>query len=240
MMMRLNRYLAWCGLGSRRQCESLILAGRVTVDGNVVRSLSVTIDETKNQVAIDGKRVVPPQKFIYILMNKPAGYITTARDELGRKTVLELLPDLFRVFPVGRLDKNTTGALLFTNDGQLAFQLVHPKFSVDKIYQACLNKPISDRDIVKLKTGIQLEEGVTSPCKVKVIGRDQKKIEITLHEGHKRQVKRMLKALGYQVVSLERIQFASLTLKGLQPGKWRYLTDQEVAELKSLVKGSNG
>jgi pseudouridine synthase len=239
-MMRLNKYLAWCGLGSRRQCESLILAGKVTVDGNVVRSLTVTIDENKNQVTIDGKQLVPPRKFIYILMNKPAGYVTTSRDELGRKTVLELLPDLFRVFPVGRLDKNTTGALLFTNDGQLAFQLMHPKFCVDKIYQAGLNKPIIDRDIIKLQNGIHLEEGITSPCKVKHISSNKKKIEIILHEGHKRQVKRMVKTLGYQVVSLERVQFATLSIKGLPPGRWRYLTEQEVAALKSLVRGNNG
>lgn len=240
MMMRLNRFLALCGLGSRRNCESLILAGRVAIDGNIVQSLGVTIDEKQNRVTVDGKCVVPSPEFIYILMNKPGGYITTARDERGRKTVLDLLPDQTRVFPVGRLDKDTTGALLFTNDGQLAFRLMHPKFTVDKVYQACLNNPIIDSHVHKLRAGIQLEEGITGPCKVNIKSRDRKKIEIILHEGRKRQVKRMFLALGYQVVSLERIQFAMLTSKGLQPGSWRYLTDQEVAALKSLVKGHNG
>ena len=238
--MRLNRYLAFCGLGSRRKCESLILAGRVAIDGNIVRSLSVTIDESQNEVTVDGKLAIPPQNLIYILMNKPKGYVTTAHDELGRKTVLDLLPDNTRLFPVGRLDKDTTGALLFTNDGQFAFQLMHPKFKIDKIYQATLNKPIAKKDINKLRSGIHLEEGKTSPCEVKIIARDRKKIEITLHEGRKRQVKRMLKSLDYQVVSLERIQFAALTSAKLKPGQWRYLTKQEIADINSLVKGQNG
>ena len=240
IMMRLNRFLALCGLGSRRNCESLILAGRVAIDGNIVQSLGITIDEKQNRVTVDGKPVVPPKEFIYILMNKPGGYVTTARDERGRKTVLDLLPDQTRVFPVGRLDKDTTGALLFTNDGHLAFQLMHPKFSVDKIYQAYLNKPIIDSHILKLQAGVQLEEGITSPCKISIKSKDRKKIEIILHEGRKRQIKRMFQVLGYQVVSLERIQFATLTSKGLQPGRWRYLTDQEASVLKSLVKGQNG
>jgi 23S rRNA pseudouridine2605 synthase len=239
-MMRLNRFLALCGLGSRRNCESLILAGKVAIDGTIVQSLSITIDEKQNRVTVDGKLIVPPGEFIYILMNKPGGYVTTARDERGRKTVLELLPNQTRVFPVGRLDKDTTGALLFTNDGPLAFQLMHPKFCVDKVYQAGLNKPIIDSHVHKLQAGVQLEQAITSPCKINIKSRDRKKITIILHEGRKRQVKRMFRALGYQVVSLERIQFATLTLKGLQPGRWRYLTDQEVAALKSLVKGQNG
>lgn len=238
--MRLNRYLALCGLGSRRKCESLILAGRVAIDGDIVRSLSVTIAEKQNQVTVDGKPAVPPQSLIYILLNKPGGYVTTASDELGRKTVLDLLPGNLRVFPVGRLDKDTTGALLFTNDGQLAFQLMHPKFNIDKVYQATLNRPIIKEDIRKLQSGIYLEEGRTSPCKIKILNRDSKRIEIILHEGRKRQVKRMLRTVGYRVVSLERIQFAKLTLANLQPGQWRYLTTQEISDLNSLVTGQNG
>lgn len=239
-MMRLNRYLALCGLGSRRKCELLIQAGSVAIDGNIVRSLSVTIDEQQNRVTVDGKPVAPPKQFIYILMNKPAGYVTTAHDELGRKTVLDLLPDHFRVFPIGRLDKDTTGALLLTNDGHLAFQLMHPRFHVEKIYQVCLNKTIVDRDMRKLKSGIHLEEGVTSPCEVNLINGDRTKVEIILHEGRKRQVKRMFKSLGYQVVSLNRIQFATLKVADLPGGQWRYLTGQEVADLKSLVVGHDG
>ncbi|UCE06571.1 MAG: rRNA pseudouridine synthase [bacterium] len=239
-MMRLNRFLALCGLGSRRKCESLIQAGRVTVNGYIVKSLSTTIDEENNIVKVDGQRISPPDEFVYILLNKPIGYITTASDELGRKTVVDLLPHKFRVFPVGRLDRDTTGALLLTNDGYLSFQLMHPKFNVEKIYHVSLNKPIIESHVRKLQTGILLGEGVTGPCKVKIIRQHRKKIEIILHEGRKRQIRRMLKSLGYDVVSLARIQFASLSLTGLKPGEWRYLTDREIADLKAVVPGYNG
>jgi 23S rRNA pseudouridine2605 synthase len=239
-MMRLNRFLALCGLGSRRKCESLIQAGRVAIDGNIVESLGTNVDEKESIVTVDGTRISPPQKLIYILLNKPKGYVTTASDELGRTTVLDLLPDKFRLFPIGRLDKDTMGVLLLTNDGALAFQLMHPKFKVDKIYQVSLNKPINNAHVQKLQSGILLEEGVTSPCQVKIIGSDRKKIEIILHEGRKRQIRRMLKSLGYEVVNLIRTQFGTIALKKLKPGEWRYLTDQEVAELKTRVSGNNG
>ena len=238
--MRLNRYLALCGLGSRRKCELLIQSGRVTVDGNVVRSLSTSVDKKNNVVTVDGKKVSPPERFIYILLHKPKGYVTSASDELGRKTVLDLLPDNYRVFPVGRLDKNTTGALLLTNDGQLAFQLMHPQFNVDKIYHVSLNKPITNEHVLKLQAGVLLEEGITSPCIVKVIQKNRKNIEIILHEGRKRQIRRMMQSLGYHVLSLERIKFAILTLAGLKPGDWRYLTGREIAGLKAVVSGDNG
>jgi 23S rRNA pseudouridine2605 synthase len=240
LMMRLNRFLALCGLGSRRKCESLIQAGRVAIDGNIVESLGISVNEQTSVVTVDGKRVFPPQKFVYILLNKPKGYVTTANDELGRKTVLDLLPDKVRLFPVGRLDKDTMGVLLLTNDGEFAFQLIHPKFKVDKIYQVSLNKPIHNADVLKLQSGILLEEGVTSPCQVKIVQPDRKKIEIILHEGRKRQIRRMLQSLGYKVADLIRIQFGTIALKNLKPGQWRYLTDQEVANLKKGGAGTNG
>ncbi len=239
-MMRLNRYLAWCGLASRRKCEALIRAGRVTIDGQIATSLSTNIDEQKQIVTVDGRRIQPPKKFVYIVMNKPAGYVTTAQDELGRKTVMELLPKQIRVFPVGRLDKNTRGVLLFTNDGVLAFQLLHPRFDVDKIYQAEIDKPISDDHVRQLQTGVQLQDGMTHPCQVKLLTRARTCLQLTLHEGRKRQVRRMLQALGYQVVSLIRTQFASIQIGDLKSGHWRYLTDEEVNALKKLVTGKNG
>jgi 23S rRNA pseudouridine2605 synthase len=239
-MKRLNRFLALCGLGSRRKCETLIQAGRVAINGNIVESLGTSVNEKESIVTVDGKRVFPPPKLIYILLNKPKGYVTTASDELGRKTVLDLLPDKLRLFPVGRLDKDTMGALLLTNDGAFAFQLIHPKFNVDKIYQVSLDKPINKAHVQKLQSGILLEEGVTSPCQVKIFQQDRKKIEIALHEGRKRQIRRMLKSLGYEVVNLMRTQFGTITLKNLKPGEWRYLTDQEVADLKTRVSGNNG
>ncbi len=234
-MMRLNRFLAWCGLGSRRKCESFIEEGRVAIDGIVVNSLSTYVDDQKNIVTVDGKSVSPPAKYIYVLMNKPKGYVTTASDERGRKTVLDLLPDHFRVFPVGRLDKETTGALLLTNDGALAFRLLHPKFDIAKVYQVSLDKPITNQHAQKLKAGILLEDGMTSRCQVRILDEDRNKIEVILHEGRKRQVRRMLNSVGYNVIDLVRTQFASCTIANLKPGEWRYLTDQEIVKLKAIV-----
>ena len=239
-MMRLNRFLAWCGLGSRRKCESFIEAGRVAIDGIVVNSLSTHVDEQKNIVTVDGRRVGPPKKYIYVLMNKPKGYVTTASDERGRKTVLDLLPDHFRVFPVGRLDKDTMGALLLTNDGAIAFRLMHPKFDVAKVYQVSLDKPITNQHVQKLQSGILLEDGITTPCQVRIIDEDRNKIEVILHEGRKRQIRRMLSSVGYNVVSLVRTQFATVTIADLKPGEWRYLVDQEIVNLKAIVSENDG
>lgn len=238
-MMRLNKYLAWCGFGSRRNCESLIQSGRVAVDGNIIKSLGTTVDEKKVKVTVDEKPVSPPEQSVYILLNKPIGYVTTVNDELGRDTVMDLLPDCTRVFPVGRLDKNSSGALLLTNDGELAFRLMHPRFRVDKIYRVNINKPITDRHIRKLESGIFLEEGLTNRCSVKIVQQDRKKLEIILHEGRKRQIRRMLNSLGYRVLSLERIQFATLSSSTLKAGQWRYLSDQEIKALKTLCLNSN-
>ena len=237
--MRLNKYLALCGLGSRRKCELLIQAGRVAVDGEIVTSLAATVDNEKNTIAVDEQVVSPPEKYTYILLNKPKGYVTTASDELGRKTVLDLVPENFRLFSVGRLDKDTTGALLITNDGQLSFQLMHPKFNVEKRYQVLLDKAITTKDVQKLQSGIKLEDGLTNLCDVKITRQDRKEIEMIIHEGRKRQIRRMLKFLGYEVQNLVRIRFATLTLAGLETGEWRNLTDQEVADLKKTLAGSD-
>jgi len=238
-MMRLNRFLAQCGLGSRRKCEALIQAGRVAVNGSIVTSLSTTVDEASDIVAVDGRTVTPPERFVYILLNKPTGYVTTASDELGRKTVLDLVPGDARIFPVGRLDKDTSGALLLTNDGQLAYYLTHPRFEIDKVYHAVLDRPITRQHLAKLRSGILLDDSFTAPCQVRRRGTRQEQVEIVLHEGKKRQVRRMFSALGYEVVQLIRTQFGSLGLAGLKPGEWRYLTNQEVAALKSSVSNSN-
>ena len=237
--MRLNRFLAMCGLGSRRKCEQFIREGKISVDGKVIDTLGTIIDEDNSTITFEGKKLEQPSKFSYILMNKPNGVVTTAKDELNRKTVLDLLPTSVRVFPVGRLDKNTTGVLLLTNDGGLAYKLTHPKYSIDKVYQVILKNEITDQDKAKLQSGILLEDGITSPCKVKINTKDRRKIEITIHEGRKRQIRRMLKSLGYSVLKLERLQFAILTTSDLKIGEWRYLTKNEIRELKALLPNKN-
>lgn len=236
-MKRLHKFLAECGVDSRRKCELLIQQGRVFVNGEIIQSQGKVIDEKKAVVTVDGREVSAPKKFTYILLNKPKGYVTTVRDELNRKTVIDLIPDKVRVFPIGRLDKETMGALLLTNDGELAFQLTHPKFNVEKTYHVTLSLPITKKGMDKIQSGIMLEDGITRPCKAKVIQDDKKKIELTLQEGRKREIRRMFQALGYRVLELTRIQFASLSLTGLNIGEWRYLTRGEIDKLKMIVPG---
>lgn len=233
--MRLNKFLAACGVGSRRKCEQIILAGRVTINGREVTSLAENVDENNDRVTVDGRRVSLPSKFSYVLLHKPAGYITTRHDEMGRKTVMDLLPKDVRVFPVGRLDKNTTGALILTNDGDFAYQLTHPKFEVDKVYHVAVHRPVLEKQVRKLQSGIMLEEGLTSKCQVKVLDHHRKRLEIVLHEGRKRQVRRMVEALGFRVIRLARVRFSFLTLEGLKPGEWRNLTEQEIEKLRAII-----
>jgi pseudouridine synthase len=235
-MKRLNKYLADCGVASRRKADELIRQGRVTVDGRIVQSLGNQIDETSVEVTVDGKSVSLKAKLVYILLNKPKGYVTTANDELARKTVLDLIPIENRVFPVGRLDKDTTGALLLTNDGELAYRLTHPKYDVKKVYQVWLKKSVSAAHVDKLQKGIQFEEGTTRPCQVEIISQDNSQITMTLQEGRNREIRRMLGVFNYDIKKLKRIQFAGLDLKRLAPGKWRYLTEKEIKKLRDLVR----
>ncbi len=238
-MKRLNKFLAECGVDSRRKCDLLIQSGRVAVNGKIVRTLGIKINEGRDTVTVDGKSVHLPQKFKYILLNKPQGSVTTVQDEFGRKTVLDLLPKDERVFPVGRLDKDTTGALLLTNDGELAFRLTHPKFKVEKTYQVAVSQPVSDYDLQKIASGIMLEDGITRSCQIKFLDQSRRNVELVLKEGRKREIKRMFKALGNRVIKLKRIKFAFLTTENLAVGNWRYLTEQEVERLKLLVSGES-
>ncbi len=233
-MMRLNRFLSRCGLGARRKCELLIRSGRVAINNRQVTSLGQQVDEAHDVVTVDGQQVTPGSDLVYILLHKPAGYITTVSDERGRRTVMRLIPATYQVFPVGRLDKDTTGVLLLTNDGQLAYQLTHPKFNIEKIYRLELDVPITDAHVQRLQSGIMLEEGMTSPCRVQVSPRDRRLLTMAIHEGRKRQIRRMLASLGYRVLRLAREQFATLTLRGLAPGQWRLLTPAEITRLKRI------
>jgi 23S rRNA pseudouridine2605 synthase len=224
--MRLNAYLARAGVASRRGAEDLIRAGRVRVNGAVAGL--ATFVEQRDSVEVDGTRV-EPEPLTYVLLHKPAGVVTTARDPHGRPTVVELVGHLRRVVPVGRLDADTTGALFLTNDGPLAHRLMHPRYEVDKVYEADVDGEPDDDDLGRLREGVELEEGRTAPAQAEVVG--PSRVRLTIHEGKKHQVKRMLEAVGHPVHRLHRSSYAGLTLDGLEPGEWRELSADEVSRL---------
>jgi 23S rRNA pseudouridine2605 synthase len=224
--MRLNAYLARAGVASRRGAEDLIRAGRVRVNGEVAGL--ATFVEPRDTVEVDG-RLIEPEPLTYVLLHKPAGVVTTARDPQGRATVVGLVGHDRRVVPVGRLDADTTGALLLTNDGPLAHRLMHPRYEVDKVYEAEVEGEPSDEALAQLAEGIELDDGRTAPARVRSLGPSL--VELTIHEGRKHQVKRMLQAVGHPVRRLHRSRYAGLTLDGLAPGEWRALTPGEVANL---------
>lgn len=225
--MRLNAYLARAGLASRRKADGLIKAGKVSVNGRVGQ-LNDEVDEN-DEVKLDDKRI-ELQKYRYILLNKPAGYVTTLDDPQGRPKILDLLSISERVVPVGRLDYDTTGALLLTNDGKLANKLMHPRLEVDKIYEAAVKGSITDEKLARLRTGIKVEYWTSAPAKARKLS--EKTIELTIHEGRKHQVKKMLAAVGLPVISLHRSVYAGIGLEGLKPGQWRELTAQEIKMLE--------
>jgi 23S rRNA pseudouridine2605 synthase len=229
--MRLNAYLARAGVASRRRADELIKAGRVRVNG-APGELNTDVGR-HDVVEVDGDRV-RPQKLAYVLLHKPAGVVTTARDPHGRRTVVDLIGRKPGVVPVGRLDADTTGALLLTNDGLLAHRLAHPRYEVDKVYIAEVEGRPSDGALRRLADGIELEDGRSAPAKVRRVGSSQ--IELTIHEGRKHQVKRMLEAVGHPVVSLHRSRYAGLSADDLAPGASRQLTTEEVNALRSLVR----
>jgi len=228
--MRLNAYLARAGVASRRKADDLIKAGRVAVNGE--RGELNTFVERGDRVEVDGVAVAP-QALAYVLLHKPAGVVTTAHDPQGRPTVVELVEHASRVVPVGRLDADTTGALLLTNDGELAHRLAHPRYGVEKTYLADVEGVPPDDALRALANGIELEDGRTSPARARRVGRSR--VELTVREGRKHQVKRMLEAVGHPVRQLHRSVYAGLDVSGLDPGNWRELTAEEVARLASLA-----
>ncbi len=231
-IIRLNRFIALSGICSRRKADEYIKNGWVKVNGKKVTELGSQVPLTA-EVRLHGKQIFPEKK-IYILLNKPKDYITTLKDPEARKTIMDLikLPEDIRIFPVGRLDRNTTGVLLLTNDGDLTEKLIHPKYKHQKIYQVTLDKEITRKDLEQLIEGVKLEEGIMSadaasfpyPVNKKIIG-------LEIHSGQNRVIRRMFEKLGYQVKNLDRVYFAGLTKKGLPRGKWRYLTEKEISML---------
>jgi pseudouridine synthase len=228
--VRLNAFLSRAGVASRRGADELILAGRVVVNGEPGR-----FDHDvgrRDRVEVDGKRV-ELQSLTHVLLDKPAGVVTTARDPQGRPTVIDLVGHEVRLAPVGRLDFTTTGLLVLTNDGDLAHRLAHPRYGVEKVYEAQVEGDPDAATVRRLAEGVELEDGVTAPARVRRLGRGR--LELVLHEGRNRQVRRMCEAVGHPVLGLRRTGYAGLTADGLEPGRWRDLSQAEVAELRRLV-----
>jgi 23S rRNA pseudouridine2605 synthase len=229
--VRLNAWLARTGVASRRKADDLIKSGRVSVNGAPGRL--DTYVEAADDVRLDG-RPLATQPLAYVLLHKPAGVVTTARDPQRRRTVVDLVEHPIRVLPVGRLDADTTGALLLTNDGELAHRLAHPRYEVDKVYVADVEGDLADAALRALETGVDLEDGRTAPAQARRLGPGR--VELAIHEGRKHQVKRMLESVGHPVLRLHRSRYGPLTLEGLEPGAWRELEPEEVERLSRATR----
>lgn len=233
--VRLQKFLANSGVASRRKCEELILEGKISVNGKVIEELGTKIDPTVDKVTYCGKLIYNDEKKVYILLNKPIGYVTTARDQFNRDTVLDLVKVKERVVPVGRLDMYTSGALILTNDGDFVYKITHPKHEITKTYTVTLHGIITDDAVEKLRQGVEIEDYITRPAKVKILKTDEEKnisrLEITIHEGKNRQVRKMCEAVGSKVIALHRSKIGNLEVKDLKLGNWRYLKDYEIRNL---------
>ena len=244
-MERLQKIISRAGAASRREAERLILAGRVTLNGRVVTELGTQADGEQDVIAIDGVNISAPKEKLYLLLNKPKRCISAVRDDRGRRTVIDLLPEVEEyIYPVGRLDYDTEGLLLLTNDGDLMNGLLHPRYEIEKTYIAKAQGVVTGEDIKKLCRGIMLEDGMTAPARAKLLERADNgswcRVQLTIHEGRNRQVRRMLQAIGHRVQELKRVAFAGLTLEGVPRGGYRSLTGEEVARLKKIAGTAAG
>ncbi|OKL41251.1 pseudouridine synthase [Pontibacter flavimaris] len=233
--IRLNRYIANAGVCSRREADVLIESGEIKVNGEVITEMGYKVQPADS--VYYGKKLLSREKMVYVLLNKPKDFLTTTDDPEGRKTVMSLVANASkeRIFPVGRLDRNTTGLLLFTNDGEVAQKLTHPSNNIKKIYQVELDKPITKADYLKVAEGVELEDGKAEVDDVALLGESNKFLGLEIHIGRNRIVRRIFEHLGYDVVSLDRVQYAGLTKKDVPRGEWRYLTEKEVIQLKYFM-----
>jgi len=241
MLIRLQKAIADSGLASRRKAEELIAAGRVVVNGRVVTELGTKVDPTRDHIKVDGRHLKPMPPQTFLIVNKPRGFVSSLSDPEGRPTITNLLRGVtMRVFPVGRLDFDSEGLLLLTNDGQIAHTLLHPRYHVQKTYLIKVKGVLTDEDIASLERGVKLEDGLTAPAQVKKVRKAEANswLEITIHEGRKHQVKRMLEVVGHPVLRLTRVRFGPLALGDLAPGEFRFLTDREANALRALLKAT--
>jgi len=242
-MERLQKFLARAGVASRRQAEKMILAGRVRVNGAVVTELGTKVEPEQDRVEVDGNPVTLPEALYYYILNKPVGYVTTVKDRYAEKTVMDLVRDIpVRLYPVGRLDRDSKGLLLLTNDGEVAMALTHPRHQVEKTYRVTVQGVPTGETLGRLREGVLLEDGPPAPALVEIVGRKngQTILEMTIREGRKRQIRRMVASVGHPVVELQRIRMGPLALDGLPEGAYRPLLPAEVAALRSLVANPCG
>ena len=236
--IRLQKYIADCGIASRRKAEELILQGKITVNGNIVTKLGIKVNPKKDIVLYNNKKIENNKKHVYILLNKPIGYVTTAKDQFNRESVLDLVKVKERIVPVGRLDMYTSGALILSNDGDFVYKVTHPKHEIDKTYNVTIKGIVTNEEVETLRKGVKIEdkeEYITKPAKVKILKTDKEKsesrLEITIHEGKNRQVRKMCEKIGHKVLALHRSKIADIGVKDLPLGKWRYLSKKEIEKI---------
>ena len=242
MEERLQKYMARCGVASRRKCEEIILSNKVKINDNIVNELGVKIDPSKDKVFYNGKRILPEENKLYIMLNKPEGYITSVKDEKGRKTILDLVKVNERIYPIGRLDYDSSGLILLTNDGDIYNKIIHPRVEVEKKYIALCKGVFSDEEIKKFENGIDIGGYITANAKIKLIDKEKDKktnavnslVEIIIHEGKNRQIRKMCSALGNEVITLKRVAVGDIKLGYLKRGEWRNLTEDELNYINSL------
>ena len=227
MEERLQKYLAECGIASRRKCEEYIIQGKVQVNGKTITELGVKVNPEKDKITFEGKNVKQEERKVYILLNKPIGYVTTSDEQFGRDKVLDLVKVRERVVPVGRLDMYTSGALILTNDGDFVYKVTHPKHEITKTYTVTVKGIIKNEEVEQLRKGVKIDDYTTRPAKVKILKTDEEKdisrLEITIHEGKNRQVRRMCESVGRRVIALHRSKIGNIGVKDIELGKWRYL-----------------
>lgn len=236
MIERLQKYMANCGAGSRRKCEEFILLGRVKVNDVLIKELGYKIDNEKDIVYLDGHQLHPCEKKVYIMLNKPIGYVSTVKDEKGRKTIIDLIDTTERIYPIGRLDYETEGLILLTNDGDIYNKIIHPRSVINKVYIAKVKGIPTYNELIRFCSGLDIGDYITAPADLKIMSKNKESsiCKVTIHEGKNRQIRRMCEKINHPVISLKRISIANLSLGNLKIGEYRYLTNKEVKYLQNL------